>query len=373
MSPSALSLLTVVFEEGPERNKALGIFSAITAGGAALGLILGGVLTEYASLALGAVRERARRRHRRRRRPALPAREQGRGRARLRRRRRRPGHRRPHRPGLRAGQAQRRRGRDRRPRPATFVLAAVLLGAFVAVQLRSRTPLLPFRLFRSRSLLGADLSALLIGAGIFAMFFFVTLWMQVINGYSPVKAGFAFLPMTLVIGVGAGLSSNLLAKTGPRPLLVTGTSLAGPRHADARPAARAGQQLPDDDPAVAGPRRPRHGPGLRRPDQRRRGRASARPTPASPRRCSTPASRSAAPSASPSSPRSAPRGPSRCSPASRAARRTSRATSPRWSRAGAPASSSPPASWSARRSCPPLLVRVSKEDAVAALKEAVPA
>jgi len=225
MSPAALSLLTVVFPEGPERNKALGIFSAITAGGAALGLILGGVLTEYLSwrwvlfvnvpvaviAVVGALRFLPESKDEDARGFDVPGAVLVTG-------------------GLTALVYGLVKINDNEVstglKTATFVLAAVLLVAFVAVQLRSRTPLLPFRLFRSRSLLGADLSALLIGAGIFAMFFFVTLWMQVINGYSPIKAGLGFLPMTLVIGVGAGISSSLLARTGPRPLLVTGTSLA---------------------------------------------------------------------------------------------------------------------------------------------------
>ncbi len=225
MSPSALSLLTVVFEEGPERNKALGIFSAITAGGAALGLILGGVLTEYlnwrwvlfvnvpvAVLAVvGALRFVPESRDEDARGFDVPGAVLVTG-------------------GLTSLVFGLVKLNDDTlsgtTKAGTFVLAAVLLGAFVAVQLRSRTPLLPFRLFRSRSLLGADLSALLVGAGVFAMFFFVTLWMQVINGYSPVKAGLSFLPMTLLIGAGAAIASNLLAKTGPRPLLSTGTALA---------------------------------------------------------------------------------------------------------------------------------------------------
>ena len=110
---------------------------------------------------------------------------------------------------------------------ATFVLAVLLLTAFVVVQRRSRYPLVPFRLFRSRTLLGADVGALFVGAGIFAMFFFVTLWMQKVNGYSPIRAGFAFLPMTVLIGVSAGIGAKLLARTGPRPLLTTGMALAG--------------------------------------------------------------------------------------------------------------------------------------------------
>jgi EmrB/QacA subfamily drug resistance transporter len=225
MSPAALSLLTVIYQEGKERNRALGIWSAITAGGAALGLILGGVLTEYASWrwvlfvnvpvaliavfgaerfvpeskderaqgfdALGAVLVTA---------------------------------------GLMAlvfalvkansyGWAS---GRT----IGILGFAALLLVLFVVVQLRASAPLVPFRLFKSRSLLGADVGALLVGAGIFALFFFLILWMQVINHYSPVKAGLLFLPMTVVIGVSAGIAAQLLGRIGPRPLLIVGPFLA---------------------------------------------------------------------------------------------------------------------------------------------------
>jgi predicted MFS family arabinose efflux permease len=107
-----------------------------------------------------------------------------------------------------------------------LALAAVLLVAFLQVQIVSDNPLVPVRLFRSHSVAGADIGALFIGAGVFAMFFFLILWMQQINGWSPVKAGVAFLPMTLMIGTAAGVSSNLLGKIGPRPLLLVGPLLA---------------------------------------------------------------------------------------------------------------------------------------------------
>jgi len=226
MSPSALSLLTVVFPEGPERNKALGVFSAITAGGAAIGLLLGGVLTEYFSWRLvlfvnvpiavfavfGALRFLPESKDEQAQGFDVPGAVLVTG-------------------GLTAlvfGLVKLNDdGLSTGLKTATFVLAVLLLASFVLVQLRSRYPLVPFRLFRSRTLLGADLGALFVGAGIFALFFFVTLWMQVVNGYSPIRAGFAFLPMTVLIGVSAGIGAKLLAKTGPRPLLVTGMALAG--------------------------------------------------------------------------------------------------------------------------------------------------
>ena len=226
MSPSALSLLTVVFPEGPERNRALGVFSAITAGGAAIGLLLGGVLTEYFSwrlvlfvnvpiavfAVLGALRFLPESKDEQAQGFDVPGAVLVTG-------------------GLTAlvfGLVKLNDdGLSTGLKTATFVLAVLLLASFVVVQLRSRYPLVPFRLFRSRTLLGADLGALFVGAGIFALFFFVTLWMQVVNGYSPIRAGFAFLPMTVLIGVSAGIGAKLLARTGARPLLITGMALAG--------------------------------------------------------------------------------------------------------------------------------------------------
>ena len=110
---------------------------------------------------------------------------------------------------------------------ATLALSVALLVGFVQVQRQVRSPLVPFRLFASRSLAGADLGALLVGAGIFAIFFFLILWMQVVNHYTPVKSGLAFLPMTLLIGISAGIGSQLLGRVGPRPLLTVGPILAG--------------------------------------------------------------------------------------------------------------------------------------------------
>jgi len=72
----------------------------------------------------------------------------------------------------------------------------------------------PFRIFSRRSVLGADLGSLLVGAGIFAIFFFPILWMQVVNGYSPVKSGLAFLPMTVLIGSAPGSAPSCSARSG---------------------------------------------------------------------------------------------------------------------------------------------------------------
>ena len=225
MSPAALSLLTVVFAEGKERDKALGLWSAITAGGAALGLILGGVLTEYASwrwvffvnvpiavlAVVGALKYVPESRDENARGFDVPGAVLVTG-------------------GLMSlvyGLVQvNETDKSTWDTYGWFTVAAVMLFAFVLVQLNARAPLVPFRLFRSRSLTGADLGSLLIGAGIFSIFFFLTLWMQVLNGWSPIKTGLAFLPMTLMIGVSAGIASQLLGRIGPRPLLLTGPALA---------------------------------------------------------------------------------------------------------------------------------------------------
>lgn len=226
MSPAALSLITVIFDEGKERNRAFGIYAGITAAGAALGLILGGVLTEYGSwrwvffvnvpiaaiAVTGAVRFV-------------------------------PDSRDEDAKGfdivgavlvtsglmalvfalVKANAYGWMSGRT----VGTLLLAAVLLAGFAIVQTRAAEPLVPFRVFHTRSVLGADVGALLVGAGIFAIFFFLILWMQVVNGYSPVRAGLAFLPMTVLIGASAGIGSQLIGRIGPRPLLTVGPTLAG--------------------------------------------------------------------------------------------------------------------------------------------------
>ncbi len=226
MSPSALALLTVVFAEGKERNRALGIFSAITAGGAAIGLILGGVLTQYASwrwvlfvnvpiaavAIFGAISFVPESKDERAKGFDIPGAVLVTG-------------------GLmtlvfalvKGNQYGWASGKT----IGLLVLAVALLAAFTAVQLKAANPLVPFRLFHSRSVLGADLGSLLVGAGIFAIFFFLILWMQQVNGYSPVKSGLLFLPMTVLIGISAGIGAQLLGKIGPRPLLLVGPSLAG--------------------------------------------------------------------------------------------------------------------------------------------------
>jgi predicted MFS family arabinose efflux permease len=110
----------------------------------------------------------------------------------------------------------------------TIVLLAVsaaLLASFVAIELRSAAPLVPFRIFRSRSLTGANVSGLLIGASLFSMFFFVSLYMQQVLNYAPLKAGVSYLPLALTIIVSAGVASQLVERFGFKPILVFGMAL----------------------------------------------------------------------------------------------------------------------------------------------------
>ena len=101
-------------------------------------------------------------------------------------------------------------------------ISAVLFVMFIFIETRTPSPLVPLRLFRSRSLTGANLVMLFLSAALFAMWFFLTLYMQNVLGYSPLRAGFAFLPQTVAIVFGAQISSRSVNRIGARPLLVAG-------------------------------------------------------------------------------------------------------------------------------------------------------
>jgi EmrB/QacA subfamily drug resistance transporter len=107
-----------------------------------------------------------------------------------------------------------------------LAVAVVLLAIFAVIQLRvAHTPLVPFRLFRSRSVSGANIVMFLVGAAFFSMWYFLSLYLQNVLGYGALKTGMAFLPMAICIIIGAQASSRLLPKLGVRPLLVVGTLL----------------------------------------------------------------------------------------------------------------------------------------------------
>ena len=103
-----------------------------------------------------------------------------------------------------------------------LVLAAALLGAFVIIEQRSKAPLVPFRIFRLRTLTGANVVGLLLGASLFSMFFFISLYMQQVLGYSPIHAGLSYLPLAVTIVVAAGLGGQLVTRFGFKPILAAG-------------------------------------------------------------------------------------------------------------------------------------------------------
>jgi len=225
MAPAALSLLTVTFTEAKERARAFGVYGAIAGGGGAVGLLLGGLLTEYASwrwtllvstpiaivAAVAAMRFVGESRAEGNTRYDLPGAVTSTG-------------------GLVAlVYGFTKASSDGWGAPATvgfLVMAAVLLVAFVVIELRSSHPLLPMRVILDRNRGGAFLSALLIGVGMFGVFLFLTFYLQVTLGYSALMTGVAFLPFTLGIIAGAGVSAQLLTRVGPRVLMFAGMALA---------------------------------------------------------------------------------------------------------------------------------------------------
>jgi EmrB/QacA subfamily drug resistance transporter len=226
LSPAALSIITTTFTEQEERTKALGVWSAIAAGGGAVGLIMGGVLTQLASwpwifivnVPVGVLTLIATLRFVPESRASLghrsfdlagavtvtgglvvlvyavvKAQAFGWGSART--------------LGLIAG-------------------ALALLAAFVVIEQRSAAPLIRLSIFRIRTLAVADTVLLLVASGLFGMFFFASLYVQEILGYSPLQAGLAFLPVTGGIAVGAGIAQQLIRRAGVRNVGVLGILMA---------------------------------------------------------------------------------------------------------------------------------------------------
>jgi EmrB/QacA subfamily drug resistance transporter len=226
MAPAGLSILTTTFTDGRDRTRALGVWGAISGVGAAAGVFLGGVLSEgpgwrwvlFVNIPVCVLIVAAAFR-------LVP-------------------------------------GERRRARLATFDLpgavlitaamlllvyalvkapdagwgnrhtigelgtAAALLVGFVVVERRTRNPLFPFAIFRIRGLAAADATQLIAFAGFLSVFFFLTLYMQNVLGYSPIRSGSAYLPVTAGIILAAGLSSQLIPRIGTRPIIVAGTLIA---------------------------------------------------------------------------------------------------------------------------------------------------
>jgi EmrB/QacA subfamily drug resistance transporter len=226
VSPAALSIITTTFTDSSERTKALSVWSAIAAGGSAVGLLLGGVLTSLVSwpwifivnVPVGALTL------------ALALRFVPESRAEL-------GHRSFDLSGavtvtgglvaivfgIVKAQAW---GWGSGRTLAVLGVGVALLAGFVWLESRSRAPLMRLSIFRIRSLAVADAVMLLVASGMFGMFFFVSLYVQEILGYSALHAGLAFLPVTAGIMVGAGLSQQLVGRLGARTVAIGGITLA---------------------------------------------------------------------------------------------------------------------------------------------------
>jgi EmrB/QacA subfamily drug resistance transporter len=225
MAPAALSLLTVTFTEPGERARAFGVYGAIAGGGAAIGLILGGALTEFASwrwtllinvpiavlAALGATRLVSESRSAANHGYDLPGAATVTG-------------------GLLAlVYGFTKAGTDGWTSTTTLMLfgiAAVLLVGFVLIEMRAEHPLLPLRVVLDRNRGGSFLSSLLVGTAMLGTFLSLTYYFQGTLGYSALKSGFAFVPFSLGIITGATVASRLLPRFGPRAVMGGGLALA---------------------------------------------------------------------------------------------------------------------------------------------------
>jgi EmrB/QacA subfamily drug resistance transporter len=226
VSPAALSVLTTTFAEGKERTTALGVWSAVAVGGGAIGLVLGGVLTTafswqwvfFVNVPVGVITILLALRF-------VPESrvENARG-------------------GVDVAGAlsvtgglvvlvyalvnAQSAGWLSVTTLGLSAIAVVLLASFVVLELRLRHPLIRLGIFRMRSITGANLAMLLVAAGMFALFYFASIYVQEVLGYSALRAGLAFLPVTGGIIVGAGLSQQLIRRVGVRQVGLVGMAIA---------------------------------------------------------------------------------------------------------------------------------------------------
>jgi EmrB/QacA subfamily drug resistance transporter len=225
LSPAALSLITTIFPEGADRNKALGVWGAVAGSGGAAGVLLGGMLTQWAGwewvlfvnvpigIAAAALAPRL-----------LPeSRNEG------------PRH------FDVAGAVSVTAGLSllvytlvdadsvgwgSTRTIALLIVSVALIGAFVAIERNTRAPLVPFPgIFRLRTIRGINLVGVLVAMSLFSMFFFVSLYMQQVLGYDALKAGISYLPLAGGIIVSAGAASALVTRFGFKPVLIAGMAL----------------------------------------------------------------------------------------------------------------------------------------------------
>ena len=226
IAPTALALITTNFPEGGPRNKAFGVYSAMAGGGSAMGLLLGGVLTTYASwrwvlfvnVPIGIVVAAAARRvlaesPRRPGRIDVAGAITGTGGVAL----------------LVYGLSKTATGPDGASHwgdaqvLTSLAASVVLLISFVLIERRSSHPLLPMRVLADRNRSGAYLIMLCIGTALFGLFFFLTLFMQTVLGYSAIRSGIAYLPFAIGVVIASTLASRLVPRIGARPLILAGT------------------------------------------------------------------------------------------------------------------------------------------------------
>ena len=238
IAPTALALVTTTFPEGPPRNRAMGVYAAMSIGGAAVGLMAGGLLTTYLSwrwvlfvnVPIGVVVALLAPR-------AIAAEPRGESTAQSRSATRR-GFDIPGAITSTLGLAALVYGLSSAATSAngvshwgdtkvivSLVASVVLLTAFVLIEMRSKVALMPLRIFRNRNRSGAYLIMLCVGTAMFGMFFFLTIFVQTVWHYSALKTGVAYLPMVATIMVMAGVSAQLVPRIGARPLLLAGSAI----------------------------------------------------------------------------------------------------------------------------------------------------
>jgi EmrB/QacA subfamily drug resistance transporter len=222
LSPAALSIVTTTFTEGAERNKALGVWGAVAGSGGAAGVLLGGILTSglgwqwvlfvntpigiIAALLAPRLLEESRAEVHQRRFDAAGAVSVTAGLSVL----------------VYALVDAQRAGWGSFQTIGLLALSIVLLAAFAVIESRTEQPLVPFRIFRVSTVTGANVTGLLIGASLFSMFFFISLYMQQVLGYGALKAGVSYLPLAVTIIISAGVASQLVNRVGFKPVLLAG-------------------------------------------------------------------------------------------------------------------------------------------------------
>ena len=222
VSPAALSIITTLFKDGAERNKALGAWGAVAGSAGAAGVLLGGILTDglgwewvlwvnvpVAAIALaftpGLIPE-SRSESATRHYDAAGA------------------------VSITAGLSllayalldATSSGWGSTKIITLLAVSAALIAIFIAIELRSKAPLVPFRIFRIRTLTGANVVGLLLGASRFSMFYFISLYMQQVLGWSAIHAGLSYLPLAVTIILAAGLGGQLVTRFGFKPILASG-------------------------------------------------------------------------------------------------------------------------------------------------------